>query len=98
MKIRVIVLGALLAIAAVPLSVQAAEYAQTVRLGNCVIRPGTTVLKLVECAGQPVSKDTSGVDPRTGALDNVWMYRANNRTVLIHVASEVVTRVEVKAE
>ena len=76
----------------------AAEYAQTVRLGNCVIKPGTSVLKLVECAGEPITKSTDGIDLVTGKIQEVWLYKNNNRTVLIHVSSEVVRKVEVKAE
>lgn len=76
----------------------AAEYAQTVRLGNCVIKAGTTVVKLVQCAGQPISKTTGGINLGNGQVDNVWLYQSNNRTVVIHIASAVVTKIEVKSD
>ncbi|MGH8118313.1 MAG: hypothetical protein ACREPJ_13615 [Rhodanobacteraceae bacterium] len=98
MKVARLILYAWLAMSLLPFSAHAAEYARTVRLGNCVIKPGTTVLKLVECAGEPITKTTAGVNLKTGQLDDVWLYKSTNRTVVIHISSEVVTKVEVKAE
>lgn len=98
MRIVSIAAAALLAGTSAATPASAAEYAQTVRLGNCVVRAGTTVVKLVQCAGEPVSKTTSGINLGNGQIDNVWIYQSNNRTVVIHVASAVVTKIEVKSD
>lgn len=98
MKIAWLAACVVLAVPMLPLSAHAAEYARTVRLGSCVIQPGTTVLKLVKCAGQPETRSTSSVDLATGQIEDTWLYRTNNRTVIVHIASGVVTKVEVKAE
>lgn len=98
MKMALLVLGAFLAVLAFAIPAQAAEYAQTVRLGNCVIKPGSTLSKLVECAGEPVTKSTDGIDPKTGKIEEVWLYRNGNRTVLVHATSQAVRKVEVRAE
>lgn len=98
MKLSLLLCGALATACAFALPAQAAEYARTVRLGNCVIKPGTTVLKLVECAGEPITKNTSGVNLKSGKLEEVWLYKSAGRTVVIHVAAETVTKVEVKTD
>lgn len=98
MKMPLLILCGCAALALAAPPARAAEYATTVRLGHCVIRQGTTTLKLVQCAGEPVTKGTGGVDLKTGKIDEVWLYRAAGRTILIHVADAAVIRVEVKSE
>ncbi|HEU0276489.1 MAG TPA: hypothetical protein VFQ95_01515 [Rhodanobacteraceae bacterium] len=63
-----------------------------------MIKPGTTVLKLVDCAGEPITKNTGGVNLKTGKLEEVWRYKSAGRTAVIHVAAETVTKVEVKTD
>jgi hypothetical protein len=66
--------------AAIATPVHAAEYASTVRLGSCVVRPGTTTPKLVKCTGEPISKDTTGVNLKNGKIEEVWLYSTPGRT------------------
>ncbi|HEX7382428.1 MAG TPA: hypothetical protein VF265_09785 [Nevskiaceae bacterium] len=75
---------------------QSLDHARSIRLGECLIGPGTTQLRLAECAGTPVPKAREGIELRSGERKDVWSYRKGGNVVLIHLAVGRVTRVEVQ--